>query len=180
MKALKQKFGPLLLCLLEVLIGVLLLINPISFTSGIIVVVGVSLAASGLFNLIKYFRTDAVTAAKSQSLLIGLVSLLAGGFCISKSHWFVATFPILTILYGIATLIAGLGKVQWTVDMLRLKKEKWFLAAISAVISIVCSVIILSSPFASTAVLWMFTGVSLIVEAVMDIITLLISDNTAA
>lgn len=173
MKALKENANGLLMCLFEVLVGVLLLINPLGFTTGIIMGAGILLILFGLGCIIRYFRTDAAEAAKSQNLLKGLVLLLGGGFCMANSYWFVATFPLLTIIYGVMIVVTGLGKVQWTVDALRLKK-KWGLPAVSAVISLVCGAVILSSPFTTTAVLWQFTAISLIVEAVFDMVALFI------
>lgn len=174
MNTLKQQPGSALLCLLEILVGILLLGNPVGFTSGIIISFGIILLLIGLINILKYFRANALEAAVNQGLFKGLVLLLIGGFCTFRSYWFIITFPIITIVYGIAILIAGLGKVQWAADMLRLKKGKWYIAAISAALSIICAIVILSSPFTSTAVLWMFTGISLIVEGVIDIVSLLI------
>lgn len=174
MKAKTQSVNGILLCLFEILVGILLLINPVGFTSGIIITAGVFLLIVGLGSIIKYFRTDAKEAALSQNLVKGLVALLAGAFCAFNSDWFVVTFPVLTMIYGIVILVTGLGKVQITVDMIRQKNKKWFLAAISAAISIACAVVILNSPFTSTAVLWMFTGITLIVESVFDIITLIV------
>lgn len=175
MKSLKQNANSIFLCLFELLVGVLLLIDPVGFTSGIIVAAGIVLLVLGLIKVIKYFRADMQEAAAGQLLVKGLVSLLFGCFCVFRSQWFIATFPLLTIIYGVATLVAGLGKVQLCVDLLRRKNKKWFLAAISAVVSIVLAVVIIRSPFASTAVLWTFTGISLIVEAVLDVITLIVS-----
>lgn len=173
----KTEIGAICFCLLQILLGILLLINPIGFTSGIVTAFGLVMIVMGIVNIIQYFRTEAVEAAKSQTMLKGLVTLLAGGFCVAKSYWFIATFPILTILYGVVVLITGLGKIQWMTDMIRMKKKKWFLAAISAVISIACAVVILSNPFTSTAVLWTFTGIALIVDAVFDIIAIFVSDR---
>ena len=96
--------------------------------------------------------------------------LLTGAFCAFNSRWFFATFPVLTLVYGVVILITGITKVQWTIDIIRMKRSKWFWAAISAAISIVCGVVIITSPFSTTAVLWMFIGISLIVEAVFDMI----------
>lgn len=78
-----------------------------------------------------------------------------------------------TIIYGILILVTGISKIQLTVDIFRRKNKKWFWAAINAIVTIVCAVVILRSPFTSTAVLWMFIGVSLLVEGVLDIITLI-------
>lgn len=156
--------------LAEIIIGVLLLVNPVGFTSGIIVTFGVVLMITGIGTTIKYFRTEPEEAAVSQILVKGLLMLLAGAFCAFNSHWFIATFPVLTLVYGVVILITGITKVQWTVDIIRMKRSKWFWAAISAAISIVCGIVIITSPFSTTAILWMFIGISLIVEAVFDMI----------
>ena len=71
---------------------------------------------------------------------------------------------------GNTTLLLGVGKVQWAVDMLRAKQKYWFLSCISAVLTIICSIVILSNPFVSTAVLWVFIGLTLIAEAIVDIV----------
>ena len=170
MSTLKQSMSGIIMCLFELIIGILLLIDPIGFTSGIIVVFGIVLMLCGLVNIVKYFRAEPEDAAVKQLLAKGLAELLAGAFCAFQSHWFVITFPVLTLIYGVVILFAGLTKVQWTVDMLRLKRKRWFMAMISAAVSVVCGVVVITSPFSSTAVLWMFTGISLIVEAVFDIL----------
>ncbi len=76
-------------------------------------------------------------------------------------------------LYGVAVLIGGLSKVQLTMDMLREKNSRWWWGAISAVISIICALVMLNNPFSSTVVLWWVTGISLIVEPIFDMITLI-------
>ena len=167
---LKRNLSSMAMSLVEVIIGILLLVNPIGFTSGIIIVFGVVLMIMGIHKSVKYFRTEPEEAAVSQILVNGLLMLLAGAFCAFNSHWFIATFPVLTLVYGVVILITGITKVQWTIDIIRMKRSKWFWAAISAAISIVCGVVIITSPFSTTAVLWMFIGISLIVEAVFDMI----------
>ena len=169
MNTLKQRMNGTVMSIVELVIGILLLINPVGFTSGIIVMSGIILMICGLINAVKYFRSDPEDAAVKQLMVKGLAELLIGAFCAFRSHWFIVTFPVLTLIYGVVILFTGLTKVQWTVDMVRLKRKRWFLALISAVVSIVCGIVIITSPFSSTAVLWMFTGISLIVEAVFDI-----------
>lgn len=180
MKNLKSNVNGIFLCIFEIAVGILLLINPIAFTAGIITGGGVILLVTGVIGIVKYFRTEAKEAASGQYLVKGLVALMAGAFCAFKSDWFIVTFPALTIIYGIVVLITGLGKVQLTFDMIRKKNKKWFLGIISALLSVICAVIILNNPFASAAVLWMFTGISMIAEAVIDIIALIVSarENT--
>lgn len=170
MTPLKRSLCGIGMSLVELIIGILLLINPVGFTSGIVVAVGIVLMLIGVNTTVKYFRTDAAQASVRQLLAKGLILLLAGAACTFCARWFLVTFPILTLLYGVGILIAGITKLQWTVDMIRMKRSRWFFAAISAVASILCGLVIVGSPFASTAAVWMFIGISLIVEAGFDMI----------
>ena len=156
--------------LVELIIGILLLVNPIGFTSGIIIAFGIVLMIMGISTMIKYFRTEPEEAAVSQILVKGLLMLLAGAFCAFNSHWFIATFPVLTLVYGVVILVAGIAKLQWTVDIIRMKRSKWLWLAISAAISIFCGITVITNPFGTTAALWMFIGITLIVDAVFDML----------
>lgn len=75
-----RRKGNLLTCIAELLIGILLFINPVGFTSGIIIMLGVILAGSGIVNLFGYFRAAPEDAAEQGGLAKGLGLLLAGTF----------------------------------------------------------------------------------------------------
>ena len=170
MRKINRSTGNLLTCIFEIMVGILLLIDPVGFTSGIIVVFGIVLAVIGAISLFRYFREDAETASQESGLAKGIIFAIFGLFCAFKSEWFMVTFRLLTVLYGILTLVSGVSKVQWAVDMLRAKQKYWFVEVISAVLTIICAILILTNPFTSTAFLWTFIGVSMIVEAVVDVI----------
>lgn len=157
--------------IIELIIGILLLINPIGFTSGIIICAGVVLTIMGICKLFKYFIDEPEDAAKSHNFSKGTLILLLGIFCMFKSEWFIQAFPLLTVIYGIFTLIIGITKLQGSIDMKRLDNKYWYVALISAALTLICATFILANPFATTAVLWTFIAVTLIIEAVMDILT---------
>ena len=168
MRAIQKNGGSILMCVLEILVGVLLLMDPTGFTSFIIIAAGAALILYGVISIVRYFRADAAEGALRQNLFKGLLLLLGGLFCVLRSKWFVDTFPLLTILYGIGLLISGVGKIQWMADMIRFGRKRWYLPAISAVLSLIFATIILCSPTA----LWSFLGIVLIVEAVFDIVAI--------
>ena len=157
--------------LIEIVIGILLLINPVGFTSGIIIVFGIVMMIMGAVKMIQYFKMDAEEAAGKGFLATGMIFVVVGAFCAFRSGWFLATFPVITILYGVLILAAGIAKLQKSVDMVRVKQKYWFVALISAVFTLLFALLIIFDPFASTAILWTFIGISFIVEAVMDILT---------
>ena len=170
MKRTNLIWGKLLLCFCEVLTGIILLINPIGFTSGIITALGIVITVIGLFSIIRYLRTDPAEAIAGQGLMKGLCAILAGLFCVLKSEWFLSVFPILTVIYGIVILITGIARIQWTIDMLRMKQGKWYLAALGAIVALLCGMIIIANPFDTAKIIWIFTGISLIAEAVIDLL----------
>ncbi len=171
MSKVDRSMGNILTCIAEIIIGILLLINPVVFTLGIIKTLGVVLAIMGIFNIVGYFRTAPEEAAQGSGLVKGLLFIGGAFVCLFKTQWLIAAFPLITVLYGIIILITGIGKLQWAVDLLRLKQKHWYMDLIGAVLSVIFAVVILMNPFTSTGVLWTFIAISLIVEAIMDILT---------
>lgn len=83
------------------------------------------------------------------------------------------TFPVLTAIYGVITLVNGINKVQWSIDLLRFKQRYWFIAMIGAALTLIFGIIILLNPFTSTTILWTFIAVAMMVEAILDIVALI-------
>ena len=175
MKNWKDKLFNIIMALVEVMVGILLLIDPLGFTAGIITGIGMLLIAVGTITTLGYFKAEPLEAVKGQKLTKGLCALVGGAFCIFQSNWFIVTFPLLTMIYGVGILFTGITKVQWAVDMLRLKVKLWYYAAISAAVTLVVATVILMNPFTATEVLWTFIAISLIVEAVVDILAIFFS-----
>ena len=80
----------------------------------------------------------------------------------------------ITVVYGVGIMLAGLGKVQWTVDALRIGGREWLMPLVTALVSIICAVVILLNPFATVKALWIFTGIALIVEAIVDVASIIV------
>ncbi len=171
MEKINRNMGNLLMCLSEIVIGILLLINPVGFTSGIIITLGILLTILGIVNIVRYFQADPEVAAQKNGLAKGLVFVSIAFVCIFRTGWFIAAFPLITVFYGILILLYGISKIQWAVDLLRLKQKYWFVALVGAILSLLFAVLVLVNPFSSTLFLWNFIAVSLIIEAVVDILT---------
>lgn len=175
MSRLNFTVGKLILLLFEAAVGVVLLINPIGFATVFITVVGVLLAAVGLMFVMQYFRSEPLEAQKGQGLLKGCCALLVGLFCALNTQWFIAAFPLLTVIHGIVILFTGIIRVQWTADMLRLKLKRWYIAAGGALVSIILAVIIFVNPFKASEAIWTFIGISFLIDAAADLAVLIFS-----
>ena len=159
----------------EIVIGILLLINPEAFTKGIVIVLGLLLCAMGIWNMVRYFRRPVQAVGGDWALSRGVMMILAGGFCVFNSQWLLAVLPALFIIYGVMMLVSGVMKLQRMADLRRLRHPRWYMPGISALMYIILAVIILLNPFGTAMVVWTFVGVSMIVSAALDIITLIVA-----
>ena len=172
LKKLDRRIKSLILCIAELLIGLILLIKPVGFTSILIVCSGIGLIIKGLLDILRYFRTTAKEASLQEGLSQGLIYLLIGAFCTFQSQWLMQAVSFSGIIYAVLIMLLGVEKIQNTVDAHRLGCKNWFYPAIAAVISIASVIIIFINPFSVERNLLVFSGAILLVEMVIDIIGL--------
>ena len=175
MSKLVKYLGQTLAYCLEILIGVVLLIDPEGFTSWIVIAAGAAMIVAGAWHILRYFRLEPILAMREHNLATGLFLCAAGALFVFKTEWIIATFSIMTILYAVAMLILGFVKIQTTVDLLRMKLNGWFLSAINAGLTVIFAVIVFLKPFGSMIVLWRFTAVSIIIVALLDRVVMILS-----
>ena len=158
----------LALAVCELLLGILLLVNPVGLTSGVIIVLGIGLIAMGAMQIYRYIRLPLQDAVKTWKLAVGL-GLATLGICgIANQHWLVTILGTLTTLYGLMLLVTAFMKLQMAVDALRLKRNMWYLMGVSFLLSAALATVLFIQPFPAEATLWIFTGIALIVIAVLD------------
>ena len=162
----------------EFVIGIILLLRPKGFTALIIVLLGVVLMALGTISVINYFRKDKLEAMKTNLLSKGLLCLLLGVFFAFNSSWLILSFPVTTVLYGIFMMLVGVVKFQTSIDSLRFKVKCWYINLAGALITLVCSVLIIANPFSTTEFIWKFIAISMLVEAAVDIISYILVNKS--
>ena len=160
-----------------IVVGILLLINPVAFAMGLVKLAGVFLVVLGALRIVRYFRTDPETAARGQDFFIGLIAILGGLFCIFFTGWFLSAFTTLAVIYGLLQLLLGFSKVQRTVDFLRMDLSLWYLPACSALIYLVFGFIIVLNPEMTLINVWVFTGVTMIVEGIITAVCLFLLER---
>lgn len=165
---LKRDTSVFVISLCQIIIGILLFINPLAFTNGIVIACGAIMLILGVASIVGYFTTEKTLAAAENSLFEGMLLLIIGGFCAFQSKWLVEVVSIASILYGVVLVLLALKSIQSMVNMLRLKDKKWFLELINAVVLLVFAIVIFLNPFDAVVALWIFVGVALIVSALYN------------
>ena len=159
----------LMLAVFELLLGILLLVNPVGLTSFVITALGVIVLLLGVLHLYRYIRLPREEAAKTWKLAIGTGLLAVGIFVMVNQPWMVEMLGTLTTLYGVITIAAAFMKLQISVDALRGKRPYWYLMAISFLMTAVLATLLFVGTFAESAV-WIMTGIILILLAVLDVV----------
>ena len=165
---LKKHMRELIIIVFLLVVGILLLVNPTAFASWLVKAAGLFLMVLGILRIIRYFRVEAEVASKGQDFFVGIIAILGGLFCVIKTSWFLSVFPTLAVIYGLLQLVLGFSKVQRMVDFLRMKFSLWYLPAISALIYLIFGFIIVLHPEMTLMSIWVFTGVTMILEAAFN------------
>ena len=176
MKNKKNQLTEFLFCLLELILGFMVLIYSKSFNKLVVVIAGIILILFGLLQVIRYYKLDPKIAAQKRYLMKGLLLLSCGCFCTFRANWFVAVLPSFSFLLGVGVFLIGLVKIQAAMDMVRMDNKQWYLAFIDAALSLACAATVLNGPYATKKVFWILNGILLILVAVADA-TLLIRSN---
>ncbi len=165
MNIMNRNRDSLVLTVTEIIVGIVLLINPLGFTKMILVAIGVLALISAGVNFIDYLHDhthkDKAVSAALQAV-VGLVLTLG-------SNWILATFSALFIIFGLLNIFAGIHKFNQAM-LLRRNGLPSGMAFVGSIVTIGLGVLIFLNPFDAFMTVWQFIGISLIIEAVLDII----------
>ena len=178
-KFLTSKIGNILLCIAEIIVGVLLLVNPDAVTSAFIIGAGAVMILTGIVFCTLYFVGEAEKMVIKQLLFKGLLLIILGVLCVTQYGVLLAALPFVTWVYAIAMLILAAYKVQCTVDILRLsgiRSSMHILGGflLSCALAVVLALFILLNPNTAMNIVWGFMGVSIILEAGLEIATIIL------
>ncbi|MBQ8254559.1 MAG: DUF308 domain-containing protein [Clostridia bacterium] len=159
-----------IICLIEIIVGILLLLDPHAFISYILIIAGAFIAISGVISLIKYFASKPEESEKG-GLTSALVSLTIGAFLIIKNGIATEWITIITIVFGAAILYTGYQKLEKAVDKMR-NKQYFLVSLISALVTVIFAVLIIF--VIPDKAIWLFIGISLVVEAAIDLADMIV------
>lgn len=168
MKNFIKNFKNIMLCLFELIAGLLVVINSKGFNKVVIAIAGFGLILTGLLQVIKYYRADPKAAAHKNYLMKGLLLLSTGCFCAFRSNWFIAVLPSFSFALGVGIFAIGLNKIQKAMDMVRMDQKQWYFSFIGAAVSLACAATVLNGPTATKKIFWIFTGIILVLVAIAD------------
>ena len=154
--------------------GLLLLLWPDLAMSIANYALAVILLGAGILLIIAYARGTIWEAVAGVRLTVGLALAFMGVLLLFNPNFLLSLLPF---LWGLSLLVGGFGKVQMSVDLKRIGETRWWLALIGAGVSLVLGSFAVFRPVFVAEVIVQFIGVSLLVESVVDLTTVLTTNK---
>lgn len=151
-------------------VGILFVAFPASSGLMICYVSGSILCAWGIIKLIMYLRSDIKDVFGSYGLVTSVALIIAGIAVLVRPQFFA---DIIAVVFGCVMIIDGVLKLQYSLDLFRIKAKYWWVVLVLALVLIGVGLLIIFNPVFSTLTLIVFTGVILIFNGISDIIVAL-------
>ena len=163
------KTGYLLLSALLILAGVGLAFFSDTFYP-ILAVLGILFLVFGAVKLAGFFSKDPYQLVFESDLVFGILYLALGLLLLLRPAHTMAFFGI---VFGLMLLAYGLTRVRIALDARPFGIRAWWLILVSAIATAILGVVLLFHPGEGTQVLTQLLGISLMVDGVMNISTIL-------
>lgn len=174
MEFLKKNLPMVIIIAAELVVGLLLLIEPSLFTKIISVLVGLVLIALGILFLVRIFLDLEVAPVSWLGVIVSVISIVAGVFCV---FFFDRVIAVVGTFYGVMLIISAIVKVKTYFDLSKAGRYASPLRLVGGFVALVIGVLLIINPFDPIEAFWVFTGIVLIVQAALDIVTLALKIN---
>lgn len=156
---------------LAALVGVSLIAHPVASILVYGIIFGIYLLAEGIMLVVLSIKTRK-SEAPVNGLLKGILSIILGIMLLQNAdaEWMALYFGT---IFGIDIIITGIIGITTSVS-LRKTDTPWVLPLVLSIISIIFGSMVLYSPIFSALTITVFSGIVLIVEAVLGILLMIL------
>jgi uncharacterized membrane protein HdeD (DUF308 family) len=149
--------------------GLLLLLWPdLALKTANFALAGV-LCIMGVIAIVDYLRGETMAGILGYGLAKGLILLMVGVWLMIRSDFLINLLPF---LWGLAMIAGGFAKVQVAFDLKRVDRNRWWLMLLGALLSFTLGIIAVTRSEFLAYTVTQIAGISLLVEAALDVIAL--------
>ncbi len=165
------KVNTLCLSACYIAIGTVLLALPVEIANMVSICYGIGIAAIivGLINVAIYFIRKGYLQENNLGFSVGVAAVIFGLFAVLQTENFAVAF---TQVLAFCMIADSIIKLQFSMDLLRLKGKWWWIVLIAALTSAGLAMMILLSPFQSEDTKHLYTYIVLIVDGLLNIGTI--------
>lgn len=170
----KFKITSLALSLFYLIFGILLIAWPEFTKLAIFYVLASIILVHGVVSIVNYF----LYGYEPFGFMSGVLNVTFGILLLSTAKAF-ASSALFAVTFGFVFVFRALGKMQNSFDYRRFGVKTWWINCIFSIIMLILGITVLIYPFASEKYLFIFLGVSVIIDSIMQIVTLFVISKRA-
>ncbi len=164
------KTGYLILSALLILVGFGLAFFSDVFYPILGVLLGILFLVFGIVKLVGYFSKDPYQLVFEADLVAGILYIVFGLMLLLRTE---RTMALFGVVFGLILLADGLTRVHIALDARPFGIRAWWLILIAAVLTAILGVVLLFHPGEGTKLMTQLLGISLMVDGIMNVSTIL-------
>lgn len=163
----KKTIWPSLISSAVILVlGLLLFFKSSATLMGISYVLGGIIIAIGVLAIIKFISNDHSDVSNQLNIIYGIICIISGMFFIEKPEIIGSIIPL---VMGVGIIISSSLKIQQSFNFKNMNSSYFFWSFLTALLSLICGVILLFNPFKGAVLITRIIGIFLVIYAALDI-----------
>ena len=152
--------------------GVILVLGLLLFFKSSVTLMGISyifgglIIAIGVLAIIRFISNDHSDISNQLNIIYGIICIISGIFFIEKPEIIGSIIPV---VMGIGIIISSSLKIQQSFNLKSLNSSYFFWSFVTALLSLICGVVLLFNPFKGAVIITKVIGIFLVIYAILDI-----------
>lgn len=152
--------------------GVILVLGLLLFFKSSVTLMGISyifgglIIAIGVLAIVRFISNNHSDISNQLNIVYGIICIISGIFFIEKPEIIGSIIPV---VMGIGIIISSSLKIQQSFNLKSLNSSYFFWSFLTALLSLICGVVLLFNPFKGAVIITKVIGIFLVMYAILDI-----------
>lgn len=152
--------------------GVILVLGLLLFFKSSVTLMGISyifgglIIAIGVLAIVRFISNNHSDISNQLNIIYGIICIISGIFFIEKPEIIGSIIPV---VMGIGIIISSSLKIQQSFNLKSLNSSYFFWSFVTALLSLICGVVLLFNPFKVAVIITKVIGIFLVMYAILDI-----------
>ena len=157
--------------------GVILVLGLLLFFKSSVTLMGISyifgglIIAIGVLAIVRFISNNHSDISNQLNIVYGIICIISGIFFIEKPEIIGSIIPV---VMGIGIIISSSLKIQQSFNLKSLNSSYFFWSFVTALLSLICGVVLLFNPFKVAVIITKVIGIFLVMYAILDICNTLV------
>jgi len=161
--------------------GVILVLGLLLFFKSSVTLMGISyifgglIIAIGVLAIVRFISNNHSDISNQLNIIYGIICIISGIFFIEKPEIIGSIIPV---VMGIGIIISSSLKIQQSFNLKSLNSSYFFWSFVTALLSLICGVVLLFNPFKGAVIITKVIGIFLVMYAILDICNTIVLKNS--